>query len=49
MPQIKKFPFKLGADPEFNYTFQQKRIVAETLLKQSLAGKLPNGNMGFNV
>ncbi len=44
----KVLPFKLGADPEFNYTFQQKRIIAQTLLKNAFKGKR-EANMGYLI
>jgi len=49
MPEPKKeFPFKLGADPEFNFTFQQKRIIAQALLQSAMKGRLEQ-NMGFQI
>ena len=37
MPTIKKFPFNMGADPEFNIVMQDKRIDANGLFKSIMS------------
>ena len=52
MPETqKKFPFKLGADPEFNFTIQNRqnsRLRADALLREFFADK-PSSNSGYNL
>ena len=53
MPQAatRKFPFKMGADPEFNFTIQNKqtaRLRADSLMKEFFSDKSVSG-MGYNV
>lgn len=51
MPNAKAFPFKMGADPEFNFTIQNKqtsRLRADNLMKDFFKDK-SSSNMGFEI
>ncbi len=59
MPESKKFPFKLGADPEFNFVVQNRqtgRLRANDLMKEFFSDKrvsdsgfeIPGGNAGWD-
>jgi Phage phiEco32-like COOH.NH2 ligase-type 2 len=60
MPEKKrKFSFKLGADPEFSLTFQNKRVEARTVIEDLMGRKgnlrlseegvdFPGGNFGWD-
>jgi len=59
MPDNKKFPFKLGADPEFNFVVQNRqsgRLRADALMKDFFRDKhasnggyeIPGGNAGWD-
>lgn len=50
-PLKEKFPFLIGTDPEFNVFLQDKRICAETLMKNLFKNKKPykSEEMGYMV
>lgn len=51
MPNNCAFPFKLGADPEFNFVVQNRhsgRLRADSLMKDFFSDKRP-ANGGFNI
>lgn len=45
----KKFPFKIGADPEFNILIQDRHFKAESLFRSLFSSKLTAKEMGFSV
>lgn len=51
MPDNRVFPFKLGADPEFNFVVQNRhtgRLRADSLMKDFFSDKRPTSG-GFNI
>lgn len=51
MPEAKKFPFKLGADPEFNFIVQNRhsgRLRADSLMKDFFSDKR-SANSGYEI
>lgn len=51
MPNERAFPFKLGADPEFNFVVQNRqngRLRADSLMKDFFSGKRPH-NSGYDI
>ena len=49
MPTPKKFPFKMGADPEFNLIIDNQHFCASALFNDMFTNKLPAGDMGYIV
>lgn len=52
MPDNKKFPFKLGADPEFNFVVQNRqsgRLRADALMKDFFRDKRSTSSGGFDI
>ena len=49
MPEIQKFPFKIGADPEFNVLIQDRHFKADALFKSLFGNKFPEKTMGYKV
>jgi hypothetical protein len=43
----REFPFKIGADPEFNFSIQKRMIHANNLLNNIMAGKGIQKEMGY--
>lgn len=43
----KEFPFKIGTDPEFNFSLQKRMINAESLIKNLLEDKGTKKEMGY--
>lgn len=43
------FPFLMGADPEFTAVSSSQRISAVSLLRALMAGRITEGNMGYDI
>lgn len=48
-PLKKILPFKLGADPEFNITMQNKRVAAEDIIRRVMSKNYKAKGMGFDI
>lgn len=49
MTRRKSFPFKLGADPEFNIVMRNMRVTASSIIPKLLAKKYKRGATGFDI